>query len=100
MDALYLSRGQTAGVAEATLRIADDERTVQTREDGVQNESVVPISLQGNKMPYHAKNHLSPLRLSRYIKCKAKIISRNTRSASSRGGSLLGILEPLMPCSP
>jgi len=36
-------RRQTAGVAEATLRIVDDERTVQTREDGVLNESVVPI---------------------------------------------------------
>ena len=51
MDALYLSRRQTAGVAEATLRIVDDERTVQTREDGVPNESVVPQgttdSLQG-----------------------------------------------------
>ena len=42
VDALYLSRRQTAGVAEATLRIVDDERTVQTREDGVLNESVVP----------------------------------------------------------
>ena len=30
-------RRQTAGVAEATLRIVDDERTVQTREDGVLN---------------------------------------------------------------
>ena len=37
-------RRQTAGVAaEATLRIVDDERTVQTREDGVPNESVVPL---------------------------------------------------------
>ena len=42
VDALYLSRRQTVGVAEATLRIVDDERTVQTREDGVPNESVVP----------------------------------------------------------
>ena len=37
VDALYLSRRQTAGVAEATLRFVDDERTVQTREDGVPN---------------------------------------------------------------
>ncbi len=37
VDALYLSRRQTAGVAEATLRMVDDERTVQTREDGVPN---------------------------------------------------------------
>ena len=44
MDALYLSRRQTAGVAKATLRMVDDERTVQTREDGVLNESVVPIT--------------------------------------------------------
>ena len=42
VDALYLSRRQTAGVAKATLRIVDDERTVQTREDGVLNKSVVP----------------------------------------------------------
>ena len=35
-------RRQTAGVAEATLRFVDDERTVQTREDGVPNSSVVP----------------------------------------------------------
>ena len=35
-------RRQTAGVAEATLRMADDERTAQTREDGVLNSSVVP----------------------------------------------------------
>ena len=35
-------RRQTAGVAKATLRIVDDERTVQTREDGVLNKSVVP----------------------------------------------------------
>ena len=37
VDALYLSRRQTVGVAEATLRIVDDERTVQTREGGVPN---------------------------------------------------------------
>ena len=43
MDALYLSRRQTAGVAEATLRFIDDERTVQTREDGVLNSSVFPL---------------------------------------------------------
>ena len=43
VDALYLSRRQTAGVAEATLRMVDDERTAQTREDGVLNESVVPL---------------------------------------------------------
>ena len=42
MDALYLSRRQTASVAEATLRFVDDERTAQTREDGAPNESVVP----------------------------------------------------------
>ena len=36
VDALYLSRRQTVGVAEATLRIVD-ERTVQTREGGVPN---------------------------------------------------------------
>ena len=42
VDALYLSRRQTAGVAKATLRIVDDERTVQTREYGAPNESVVP----------------------------------------------------------
>ena len=41
VDALYLSRRQTAGVAEATLRIVEGERTVQTREDGVLNESVI-----------------------------------------------------------
>ena len=33
-------RRQTVGVAEAMLKIVDDERTVQTREDGVPNESV------------------------------------------------------------
>ena len=43
VDALYLSRRQTTGVAEATLRFVDDERTAQTREDGVPNESVIPI---------------------------------------------------------
>ncbi len=42
VDALYLSRRQTAGVAEATLRIVEGERTVQTCEDGVPNSSVVP----------------------------------------------------------
>ena len=42
VDALYLSRRQTAGVAEATLRFVDDERTVQTHEDGLPNYSVVP----------------------------------------------------------
>ena len=42
MDALYLARKQTAGVAEATLRMVEGERTAQTREDGVLNESVVP----------------------------------------------------------
>ena len=36
-------RRQTAGVAEATLRFVDDERTAQTREDGVLNSSVVPL---------------------------------------------------------
>ena len=42
VDVLYHSRRQTAGVAEATLRFVDDERTAQTREDGVLNESVLP----------------------------------------------------------
>ena len=37
VDALYLSRRQTAGIAEATLKFVDDERTVQTREDGAPN---------------------------------------------------------------
>ena len=37
VDALYLSRRQTAGIAEATLKFVDDKRTVQTREDGVPN---------------------------------------------------------------
>jgi hypothetical protein len=35
-------RRKTAGVAEATLRFVDNERTAQTREDGVLNSSVVP----------------------------------------------------------
>ena len=42
VDALYLFRRQTAGVAEAALRIVDDERTVQIRKGRVPNESVLP----------------------------------------------------------
>ena len=40
-------RRQTAGVAEATLRFVDDERTAQTREDGGPNESVLPRGTAG-----------------------------------------------------
>ena len=41
MDALYSSETNRRR-SRATLRFVDDERTAQTREDGVLNSSVVP----------------------------------------------------------
>ena len=41
-DALSASRKQTESVAELRRGFVDDERTVQTREDEVPNESVLP----------------------------------------------------------